>query len=97
MKDFERDLRRLEGICDVMREGGSGLAQSMKLFEEGIQLVRSLEKMLHQAERRIEILVNEPQGENEKPKLELFAEDPQKPETPVQESQEPEPPEPKGN
>ena len=75
MKNFERDLTRLESICNTMREGGSGLAQSMKLFEEGMQLVRSLEKTLHQAERRIEILVNEPDGEDERPKLELFSED----------------------
>lgn len=71
MKNFEKDMERLEAICHTMREGKSGLEESMKLFEEGIQLVRALEKMLHQAEQRIEMLVNEP-DEKEQPIFELF-------------------------
>ena len=60
MKNFEKDLARLESICNTMRGGGSDLAQSVRLFEEGIGLVRRLEKTLHSAERKVEILINEP-------------------------------------
>ena len=44
------------------------------LFEEGIALAKGLEKDLSKVERRIEILVNQPEQLNEKPNLELFPE-----------------------
>ena len=71
---FEDRLARLESISDAMRRGDLGLEEATGLFEEGIALARGLEKDLARVERRIEILVNEPLADGEKPVLELFPE-----------------------
>ena len=71
---FETRLERLESISDAMRRGDLGLEEATGLFEEGIALARGLEQDLARVERRIEILVNEPVAEGEKPVLELFPE-----------------------
>ncbi|MDR2588074.1 MAG: exodeoxyribonuclease VII small subunit [Spirochaetales bacterium] len=55
-----------------MKNGELPLEEAMKNFEEGVRLARSLEKELERIERRVEILVNNPQAEDEKPELELF-------------------------
>ena len=71
---FEQRLERLETISEAMRRGDLGLEEATTLFEEGIALARGLEKDLARVERRIEILVNEPSSDGEKPVLELFPE-----------------------
>ncbi|MDC7228198.1 MAG: exodeoxyribonuclease VII small subunit [Spirochaetales bacterium] len=74
MKKFEERLSRLEEINTAIK-GGGDLDESLKLFEEGVKLAKSLEKDLIKVERRIEILVNEPvKEEGEEPNLELFPE-----------------------
>lgn len=74
MKSFEERMARLEEINQSIRQGQLPLTDSVKLFEEGIQLSRSLEKELSQMERRVEILKNTPDPEKpeEQPDLELF-------------------------
>ena len=62
---FEKDLERLEEIVGALEEGGLPLDESLKRFEEGIGLVRRCEKALSEAEKRIEILVKNAQGEVE--------------------------------
>ncbi len=54
---FEESLKRLEDIVNRMEKGELPLDESVKLFEEGIKLTRSLAKQLEEAERRVEILV----------------------------------------
>jgi len=73
-KNFEERLKRLEELSVVLKEGKTSLEEAAVFFEEGIKLARGLEKDLSRIERRIEILVNEPAGEDEKPELELFPE-----------------------
>lgn len=74
MKNFEDRLNRLEEINAEIKSGGN-LDKSLKLFEEGVNLAKGLEKDLLKVERRIEILVNEPvKTEDEEPNLELFPE-----------------------
>jgi exodeoxyribonuclease VII small subunit len=58
MKSFEEKLERLEEISSAMRAQGTPLADSLSLFEEGIQLAGELEKELKAAEQRVEILTN---------------------------------------
>jgi exodeoxyribonuclease VII small subunit len=70
--DFETKLKRLEELSGAMKNGELPLEEAMKNFEEGVRLARSLEKELERIERRVEILVNNPQAEDEKPELELF-------------------------
>ena len=73
-KNFEERLRRLEELSSLMKEGKISLEDAAKHFEEGIRLARTLEKELSKIERKIEILVNAPETEEEKPELELFPE-----------------------
>ncbi len=72
MENFEEKLKRLEEISEKINEGDISLEKASLIFEEGITLARELEKKLSKMERRIEILVNKPGTENDKPNLELF-------------------------
>lgn len=74
MKNFEQRLERLEEISNKINEGKIQLEEAMSLFEEGIKLAQGLEKDLSKVERKIEILVNEPETPEEEPNLELFPE-----------------------
>ncbi|MDR1933545.1 MAG: exodeoxyribonuclease VII small subunit [Spirochaetales bacterium] len=72
--NFEEKLKRLEALASSMKDADLPLEEAMKKFEEGVKLARALEKDLSKIERRIEILVNSPETEDEKPALELFPE-----------------------
>lgn len=74
MKKFEERLARLEELNEKISEGNIPLDEAVALFEEGIKLAKSLEKDLSKVERKIEILVNQPEAEGEEPNLELFSE-----------------------
>ncbi len=71
-KSFEERLQRLEEINEKINEGEIPLEQAVAQFEEGIKLAKGLEKELSKIERKIEILVNEPETAEEEPNLELF-------------------------
>jgi len=72
MKNFEERLTTLENLNTKMKEGSIPLDEAVQLFEEGIKLAKSLEKDLSKIERKVEILVNKPEKESDKPNLELF-------------------------
>lgn len=74
MKSFEERLTRLEQISDDIDTGELSLEEAVSRFEEGIRLARGLEKELSKIERRVEILVNQPESPEQSPNLELFAE-----------------------
>ena len=74
MDNFEKRLTRLEQISEQIKQGDLELEQSILLFEEGIKLAKSLEKELSKIERKIEILINEPEKDGAAPKLDLFPE-----------------------
>lgn len=61
--NFEKDLERLESIVAELEEGGLSLDDSLKRFEEGIQLAKRCEKMLTSAEKKIELLTRNADGE----------------------------------
>lgn len=61
--NFERDLERLESIVTALEEGGLSLDESLKRFEEGIQLAKRCEKTLTAAEKKIELLTKNADGE----------------------------------
>jgi exodeoxyribonuclease VII small subunit len=83
MATFEERLQRLEQLGDELRQGNLPIDQAMARFEEGITLARALERDLSKIERRVEILVNEPEQSGAAPSLELF---------PATEAEEPDPP-----
>jgi exodeoxyribonuclease VII small subunit len=74
MKSFEEKLARLEELSEKIKEGNLPLEEAVSLFEEGITLSKGLEKELSKIERKVEILINKPTGEEEKPEMELFPE-----------------------
>ncbi|MBN2736826.1 MAG: exodeoxyribonuclease VII small subunit [Spirochaetales bacterium] len=74
MKNFEERLNRLEELSDQIQEGQIGLEDAVSLFEEGIKISKALEKDLSKIERKIEILINQPETKDDKPEMELFPE-----------------------
>ena len=72
MVTFEERLQRLEQLGDELRQGNLPIDQAMARFEEGITLARALERDLSKIERRIEILVNQPEQSGAAPALEPF-------------------------
>ena len=75
MATFEERLLRLEQIGETLRHGNQPIDQAMELFEEGVQLARTLERELAKIDRRIEIVVSEPGPGDSAPVLEPFADD----------------------
>ena len=59
MPKFEEGLQRLEKILEQLERGDVPLEQSIKLFEEGVQLSNACRKELEEAEGRIEILLKQ--------------------------------------
>jgi exodeoxyribonuclease VII small subunit len=74
MQTFEERLARLEELSERIRTGDLGLDEAVRTFEEGMRLAKQLEKELSKVERKVEILVNEPDEPGEEPVLELFPE-----------------------
>ena len=71
-RSFEERLERLETIGQMMRDGELDLEEAIKLFDEGIRLAKGLEKELSRIERKVQILINDPNAVVEEPNLELF-------------------------
>lgn len=60
---FEDALARLEDIVRTLESGDLSLEDSLAAFEEGIRLSRICSKQLNEAEKRIEILVKDENGQ----------------------------------
>ena len=61
-KTFEQNLRRLEEIVRAMERGDVALEESLKLFQEGTELVRSCGKLLDDAEQQVKLVLSGPDG-----------------------------------
>lgn len=60
---FEAAFNRLEKILEQMNSGAISLDESLKLYEEADKLIAICSKRLNEAERRIEVLVKNRNGE----------------------------------
>lgn len=60
--NFEKNLRRLDEIMAELESEQVGLDASLKLFEEGIELLRSASTELDAAETRVQMLVEKSEG-----------------------------------
>jgi len=69
---FEKSFERLEEILEVMNSGKVSLDESLKLFEEADNLIGNCGKYLSLAEKRINILLKNREGD-------LLLDDKQKP------------------
>ena len=54
---FEASLRELETLVENMEQGELSLEESLKHFERGIQLTRSCQQALKDAEQKVEVLL----------------------------------------
>ena len=61
-KDFESSLKKLEEIVTELEAGDLPLEKSINAFEEGIKLTRHCQKLLTEAELKIENLVDSDDG-----------------------------------
>ena len=55
--DFEKALDELETLVERMERGESSLEDSLKDFERGIELTRSCQSALAEAEQKVQILM----------------------------------------
>ncbi|MDT7604229.1 MAG: exodeoxyribonuclease small subunit [Acidobacteriota bacterium] len=59
---FESSLAALEKIVRELERGELPLEKSLELFEEGVRLSRECQERLGEAERRIEVLLQDNDG-----------------------------------
>ena len=61
-KTFEESMMRLEQIVRAMEQGNVPLEESLKLFQEGTELVRSCGKLLDEAQLQIQKVMTAADG-----------------------------------
>ena len=59
---FEASMARLEQIVRAMERGDVALEESLKLFQEGTELVRSCQKLLDEAQLQVKKIMARPDG-----------------------------------
>lgn len=59
---FEESMQRLELIVRKMEQGDVPLEESLKLFQEGTELVRKCSELLENAKLQVKLVVNGPDG-----------------------------------
>ena len=59
---FEASMARLEQIVRSMERGDVALEESLKLFQEGTELVRSCQKLLDEAQLQVKMIMTAPDG-----------------------------------
>ena len=59
---FEKSMERLEQIVRAMERGDAPLDESLKLFQEGTELVRSCGKMLDDAQIQVNKVIKSADG-----------------------------------
>ena len=57
--DFESAIAELEQLVETMEQGEVSLEDSLKHFERGIELTRTCQKALQEAEQKVQILTQE--------------------------------------
>ena len=60
--NFEKALKDLEETVEKLEQGDLSLDESLKLFEKGVKLAKFLRKELEKAEKKVEILLKDENG-----------------------------------
>lgn len=63
LPSFEQAYVRLEQILEKMNSGKAALDESIKLYEEADQLIASCNLRLNEAEKKIETLIKNREGD----------------------------------
>ncbi len=61
--DFENQIAELENIVRQLESGSVSLDESLALFEKGVKLTKSCQKMLDEAEKKVSVLVSDGSGD----------------------------------
>ena len=61
-KTFEESMSRLEQIVRAMERGDVPLEESLKLFQEGTELVRSCNQLLDNTQLQVKKIMTAPDG-----------------------------------
>lgn len=69
---FEASMARLEQIVRAMERGDVALEESLKLFQEGTELVRSCQKLLDEAQLQVKKIMA---GPDRSPQEEAFGDE----------------------
>ena len=59
---FEASMQRLEQIVRSMEKGDVELEESLRLFQEGTELIRNCGKLLDDAELQVKKIMTAPDG-----------------------------------
>ena len=59
---FEASMQRLEQIVRAMERGDVPLEESLKLFQEGTELVRTCNELLENAQLQVKKIMTAPDG-----------------------------------
>lgn len=59
---FEQAVSELEKMVEKLEEGNLPLAESLKTFEEGMDMVKFCEAKLSEAEGKVEMIVKSEKG-----------------------------------
>jgi exodeoxyribonuclease VII small subunit len=70
-KSFEKAMKRLEEIVHKLEEGDLSLEESLKTFEEGINLSKFLTQKLSEAEAKVQKLIKTQGGKYKTEPLEM--------------------------
>ncbi|KXS50466.1 Exodeoxyribonuclease VII small subunit [Halanaerobium congolense] len=57
--DFESALEKLQKIVEELEKGGLSLDQTLKEFNQGMQLLKFCNQKLDKAEKKIELMIKE--------------------------------------
>lgn len=60
--DFEKALAELEARVHQLESGDLSLEEALKAFEEGVRLTRDCQQALTEAEQKVQLLLEQPDG-----------------------------------
>ena len=61
-RSFEQNMQRLEQIVRALERGDVPLEESLKLFQDGTELVRACGNLLDEAEQQVKMIVPKADG-----------------------------------
>ena len=62
---FEQSLEQLNKIIDTLNDPDIGIDESLKMYEEGVKLVRACRKKIENARQRIKYIDDNEDASNE--------------------------------
>ncbi|MFQ5579040.1 MAG: exodeoxyribonuclease VII small subunit [Nitrospiria bacterium] len=74
---FEEALSRLEEAVKLLEKGDLPLEDSLKIFEDGIRSSKNCLKVLEEAEKKVEVLIQDKKGKKRLRPLDSVASHPE--------------------